>query len=112
VAGWILNSRAASAAVLSPLDTIRLISACCSVWAGARRCVLPDGGIQTAFVLSRSIARSNSAKAPYHLYHHSSRRRVRAACPRSPDAPARVANQEKNSAFRQAKSMSTVDNYC
>lgn len=29
VAAWILNSRAASAAVLSPLETILLISACC-----------------------------------------------------------------------------------
>jgi hypothetical protein len=29
VAGWILNSRAASAAVLSPFETILLISACC-----------------------------------------------------------------------------------
>ena len=29
VAGWILNSRAASAAVLSPVETIFLISACC-----------------------------------------------------------------------------------
>jgi hypothetical protein len=29
VAGWILNSRAASAAVLPPFETIFLISACC-----------------------------------------------------------------------------------
>ena len=29
VAGWTLNSRAASAAVLFPLETIRTISACC-----------------------------------------------------------------------------------
>ncbi len=29
VAGWILNSRATSAAVLSPFETILLISACC-----------------------------------------------------------------------------------
>ena len=29
VAGWILNSLAASAAILSPLETILRISACC-----------------------------------------------------------------------------------
>jgi hypothetical protein len=61
------DSRAASAAVLSPLETILLISACC--WrefrAGARRCVLPEGRkSKPGFVLSRSMARSYSAKAP------------------------------------------------
>lgn len=62
--GWILNSRAASAAVLSPLDTMRLISACCCGESFGRHPPMRPSrraDSNPAFVLSRSMARSNSA---------------------------------------------------
>ena len=64
MAGWILNSRAASAAVLSPLVTMRLTSACCCGDSFGRRPPMRPSrraDSKPAFALSRSMARSSSA---------------------------------------------------
>ena len=64
MAGWILNSRAASAAVLSPLVTMRLTSACCCGDSFGRRPPMRPSrraDSNPAFALSRSMARSSSA---------------------------------------------------
>jgi len=67
VAGCTSKRRAASAAVLLPLETILMISACCCGLSFGRRppmrpCLRALS--RPALVRSRSIARSNSAKAP------------------------------------------------
>ena len=67
VAGWTLNRRAASAAVFLPFETILIISTCCCGLSFGRRppirpCLRALS--RPALVLSRSIARSNSANAP------------------------------------------------
>ena len=67
VAGWILNNLAASAAVFSPLETIRVISPCCSGESfGGRPPIRPfwRADSKPALVRSRSMAFSNSANAP------------------------------------------------
>ena len=67
VAGWTLNRRAASAAVFLPFETILIISTCCCGLSFGRRPPIrpcPRALSRPALVLSRSIARSNSANAP------------------------------------------------